>query len=274
MASKRSTRSLAPLARILSILAVAALFLACGGGGSGSGSQTDGGSGSGAAGSGGGQATEPAGSATVSGTVHFEGEAPERTPLDVNRECMKLRQEAPLSENVVVNDNGTLRWVFLQVTEGLGDREFPAPEEPVVLDQNACMYTPHVFGVQAGQPIEIRNSDPFQHNIHALPEVNRGFNFSQPVQGMSQERTFMQPETMVRIKCDVHAWMEAYAGVTSHPFYATSDSTGGYTIENLPAGEYTIEAWHETYGTQSQTVKVEDGGSATLDFTFTADAAS
>lgn len=255
----------------LSLLSALALtvFVACGGGGDSSSPSQSSQSESQTA-----STTEPAGSATVAGSINFEGEAPEREPLEVNRECMKLREEAPLSQSVVVNENGTLRWVFVHVTEGLGDRTFPAPEEPVVLDQDACMYTPHVFGVQVGQPIEIRNSDPFQHNIHALPETNRPFNFSQPVQGMTQERTFMEAEVTVPIKCDVHAWMQAYAGVVDHPYFATSDSSGSYTIENLPAGEYTIEAWHETYGTQTQTVQVEEGGSATLDFTFSADAVS
>lgn len=219
-------------------------------------------------------ADAPAGTAVISGTVHFEGTPPERQPLDVDRECMENREDPPLSETVVVNENGTLKWVFVHVTGGLGDRTFPVPEEPVVLDQEGCMYQPHVFGVQAGQPIEIRNSDPFQHNIHALPETNRPFNFSQPVQGMTQERVFRAPEVPVQIKCDVHGWMQAWAGVVEHPYHNTTGDDGAFTLENLPAGEYEIEAWHEQYGTQTQTVTVEEDGSATVDFTFTEKAAS
>lgn len=136
------------------------------------------------------------------------------------------------------------------------------------------MYAPHVFGVQVGQPIQIRNSDSFQHNIHALPETNRPFNFSQPVQGMENERTFQQPEVMVRIKCDVHGWMEAWAGVVSHPYHSTTDDEGGFNLANLPAGEYVVEAWHEEYGTQTQTVTVGDGETATVDFTFSESASA
>lgn len=218
------------------------------------------------------QATaEPAGTATISGAVNFEGSAPERTPLDVNRECMEISEEPPLSENVVVNENGTLRWVFVYVKEGLGDQTFSASQEPVVLDQEGCMYTPHMFGVQAGQPIQIRNSDPFQHNIHALPEQNRPFNFSQPMEGMESERTFQEPEVMVRIKCDVHGWMEAWAGVVSHPYHSTTGEQGAFSLDNLPAGEYVVEAWHEEYGTQTQTITVGDGETVTADFTFNAE---
>jgi plastocyanin len=219
-------------------------------------------------------AAAPAGTATIDGTVNFDGTAPERQPLELNRECMELRDEPLLSQRVVVNDNGTLKWVFVYVKEGLGDQTFPVPDEPVVMDQEGCMYTPHVFGVQAGQTIEIRNSDPFQHNIHALPEQNRPFNFSQPVQGMSRETSFKVPEVMVQIKCDVHGWMQSWVGVLPHPFYGVTGEDGTFHLENLPAGEYVIEAWHEEYGTQTQTVEVGEDATTTVDFTFSASASS
>lgn len=213
-------------------------------------------------------AAMPAGTAAVTGTISFEGTPPEREPLDLDRECMQNREEPALSQNVVVNENGTLKWVFVYVKDGLGDTTFPVPQEPAVLDQQGCMYTPHVLGMQAGQTLKILNSDPFQHNIHALPEENRPFNYSQPMQGMERETTFREPEVMVRVKCDVHPWMLAWVGVLAHPYHSTTGDEGTYQLANLPAGTYTIEAWHEEYGTQTQTVTVGDGETATLDFTF------
>lgn len=239
------------------------LFVAACGGGDDSGSATDG---DGADQ----QEMTPAGSALVDGTIHFEGEAPEREELETNRECEELRESPPLSQNVVVNDNETLKWVFVYVKEGLGDQTFPAPETPVALDQDGCVYDPHVFGVQAGQPISIRNSDPFQHNIHALPDKNRPFNFSQPMQDMEQTRTFPQEEVMIRVKCDVHSWMEAWVGVVGHPYHSTTGSQGSYSLDNLPAGDYVVEAWHEEYGAQTQKVSVAEGDTTSLDFTFSA----
>lgn len=219
----------------------------------------------------------PAGSAVVSGSIRFTGEAPERQALNLDRECMGIREESgmdpALSQKVVVNDNGTLRWAFAYVKDGLGDMTFPARSEPVVLDQVGCTYTPHVFGVQAGQPILIRNSDALLHNIHALPEANRPFNFGMPTAGQEREETFRVPEVMARIKCDVHPWMESWAGVTAHPYFSTSDETGDYSIGDLPAGDYVIGVWHEEYGEQELSVTVADGESVTLDFTFAAEAA-
>jgi plastocyanin len=212
--------------------------------------------------------TEPAGSAMISGAVQFEGEAPEREELETNRECAEIRGNPPLSQNAVVNDNGTLKWVFVYVKEGLGDQSFSTPNASATLDQEGCMYRPHVLGVQAGQAITIRNSDPFQHNIHALPETNRPFNFSQPVEGMENERTFPQEEVMVRVKCDVHGWMESWIGVVGHPYHSTTGGEGTYGLDNLPAGDYVIEAWHEEYGAKTQEVTVAEEDTTSVDFTF------
>lgn len=253
---------------MLPLALVALLVAGCGGGGA----ADDAG---GEAAEGGEAAAEeytPAGSAVVSGSIQFTGMAPEQQELNLDRECMDIRSQnnmdPALSQKVVVNDNGTLRWVFVYVKDGLGDRTFPASSEPVVLDQVGCTYIPHVFGVQAGQPILIKNSDTFLHNIHAQPEANRRFNFGMPMQGQERTETFRVPEVAARIKCDVHPWMESWVGITDHPFFSTSDETGGYSIGDLPAGDYVIEAWHEEYGVQEQRVTVADGESVLLDFTF------
>jgi plastocyanin len=253
-----------PIDRIR-ILAVAALLLAtsaCGGGEPASESSGD--SGTPAAST----DTTPMGTASVSGSVTFSGTAPAAVPIRLDRECKDLNSDTVMAQNVVLNDNGTLRNVFVYVSEGLGDYSFAAPGEAVEFDQSGCMYAPHVFGVMTGQSIKIINSDPLMHNIHALPEENRPFNFGMPVQGSEMERNFRVPEVMVRIKCDVHPWMGAYAGVLDHPFYGVSGDDGSFSISNLPAGEYVISAWHEEYGTTTQTVTVGDGESQEISFNF------
>ncbi len=207
-------------------------------------------------------------SAGVSGTIHFNGTAPKRRPIRQDRECRVLHEEPPLTKEVVVNENGTLKNVFVYIKEGLGDKQFAPSSEPVEFDQNGCIYKPHVFGIQTGQTLKILNSDPLLHNIHALPTKNRPFNFGMPNKGDVRERSFQIPEVMVRIKCDVHPWMGAYAGVLSHPYFAVSGDDGTFTIKNLPAGEYVIETWHEKYGTQTQTITVGKNETKTVDFTY------
>ncbi len=133
------------------------------------------------------------------------------------------------------------------------------------------MYTPHVFGMQTGQTFRIENSDPFQHNIHPVPEDNRGFNESTPNEGDFLEKRFLVPEMAISVKCDVHSWMQAYAFVLDHPYFNVSGDDGSFSIGNLPAGTYTIEAWHEVFGSQTMEVTVGDGeAKADANVTFVA----
>jgi plastocyanin len=212
--------------------------------------------------------TTPMGSASISGSVTFTGTAPARARIRQDRECSALNEEAVTSETVVVNDNGTLKNVFIYVKDGLGEYNFAVPTEPVVMDQAGCMYKPHVFGIQVGQTMKILNSDPLLHNLHTLPEKNRSANFAMPKQGDERDQSFRVAEVMMKIKCDVHPWMSSYAGIVDHPFYSVSDESGVFDLSQLPAGTYEIEAWHEEYGVATQTVTVTDGEQVALDFDF------
>jgi subtilisin family serine protease len=209
--------------------------------------------------------------ATITGRVVFSGTAPPMQPIDLSSEqvCQHRADSHPVyTENVVVNDNGTLRNVFVYVKEGLGDQSFPAPTEPVVLDQVGCQYIPHVFGIQVGQPLTIKNSDEgVLHNIHAISEVRNGFNFGMP-KVMESTKKFKKPEVMVRIKCDVHGWMNSYAGVLKHPYHAVTGKDGTFELSPLPPGEYVIETWHEEYGPQTQTVALAERDSKEITFTY------
>ena len=214
--------------------------------------------------------TGPRGSGSITGTVSFAGTVPANPAIDMSAEqaCAAKHSGGVTDPQYVVTD-GKLGNVFVHVKSGLpaGARYAP-PSEPVVLDQDGCLYEPRVFGVMTGQQIEIRNSDPVLHNIKAVPTENRGFNISQPSAGMKTTRTFTTPEVMVPLECNVHGWMNAYAGVKDHPFFATTGEDGTFRIEGLPAGTYEVEAWHEKLGTRTTTVTVTDDGTATADFSF------
>lgn len=207
---------------------------------------------------------------TVSGRALFEGtvERPQPIAMAADPVCMRLGKGAA-SEAMLVGSDGALQNVFVYVKDGLTGRTYPPPSTAVVLDQKGCRYTPHVFGVQVGQALEIVNSDPTLHNVHALPKINAEFNFGQPVENMRSRRTFARPEVMVAIRCDVHGWMSAYAGVVTHPFFAVTKAGGSFAIAGLPPGTYVLEAWHERLGTRTQQITVDDKKGATAAFTFT-----
>jgi hypothetical protein len=220
-----------------------------------------------------GTAAAPAGGASIAGKISFSGTAPamENLKMDADNYC-KMNHPTPVKSQEVTVNNGGLEWVLVYVKSGLpAGGKYPAPSEPIVLDQVGCMYTPHVFGVRAGQPVKIVNSDSTLHNIHPLPAVNTQFNIGMPLKGMSQTKVFDKVELPpFHIKCDVHKWMSAYCGVFDNPFFAVSDKDGNYKITGLPAGTYVIEAWHEKYGPQDQNVTVTGTETKTADFSFKA----
>ncbi len=208
---------------------------------------------------------------TVTGKISFTGAKPSVAKIKMNADpkCVKMHNGKDVeSDAVVVNANGTLKNVFIYVKSGLSGK-FPVPSSSVTFDQQGCTYHPHVLGMMVGQKLEIKNSDPTLHNVHSLAKNTKGFNVAQPKQGMKMTQTFDKSEVMVKVKCEVHNWMNAWIGVLDHPFFAVSDDNGTFTIKNLPAGDYELEAWHEKYGTQTMKVKVGASDSKTADFSFT-----
>ena len=203
---------------------------------------------------------KPASAATLSGKALFEGPAPvvEKIKTDADPKCKTAHPDGLVSDQVIVNSNGTLKNVFVYVKSGLEGKTFETPKEPVVFDKKGCQYSPKVFGIQVNQPLEILNSDDTLHNVHALPTQSQAFNLGMPIKGMKLKKTFTKPEVMVKIKCEVHPWMSAWAGVLDHPFFGVTNDEGKFEIKNLPPGQYVIEAWHEKYGAQTQNVTVSD----------------
>jgi plastocyanin len=205
------------------------------------------------------------------GKVSFEGTPPKEPRINMNADpiCTRAHKGPVFSEEVEVNKNGTLKNVLVYVKDGLGNKKFSPPSEKVEFDQVGCMYHPHVLGIQAGQELVVKNGDPTLHNVHSLSKENDQFNIAQPKKGMQFSKKFDKLETF-KVKCEVHSWMNAWITVLNNPFFAVTGDDGTFDLKKLPAGDYTIEAWHEKYGIQTMKVKVPAKGEATVDFKFAA----
>ena len=220
-----------------------------------------------------GKKVDSATAGSIAGAVKFDGAVP---PADVirmttDKNCVQNAGPNPQSDALLVADDKGVRNTFVYVKEGLDPSyTFETPTSPAVLDQKGCVYTPRVLGVRVGQAIEVVNSDPTMHNVHALPMVNREFNHGQPKQNTRLTEVFTAPEVMVRFKCDVHSWMAAWVGVVAHPFFAVTDASGSFKLSGLPPGDYTLEAWHETLGKQTTKVTVAPSQAQSTSITFSA----
>jgi hypothetical protein len=212
---------------------------------------------------------------SITGKVVFKGEAPEPEQIDMSgvKECSAQHPDGAFAEKLVVNGNGTLKNVLVRVSAGLPEgQKFPLPANAAKLDQKGCQYYPHVVGVMIDQPMLITNSDTFLHNVHALSNENPAFNFGQPTQDRQGRKVDpMKAPEVFKVKCDVHPWMGAFVHVLDHPFFSVTGDDGTFTITGLPAGTYTLTAWHESLGEQQHAdVKVEDGKPAAVEFSFEA----
>ncbi len=213
---------------------------------------------------------------TVSGTVTFDGKAPALKPIamDADPVCGKKHSGPVANEMLVLGSGNTMGNIMVWVSKGLpAGKTWPVPSTPVVIDQNGCLYKPHVMGIMIGQTYKILNSDGILHNIHTLPNVNVPFNKGMPPTLKEATTVFSKPEQVFHIKCDVHPWMSAYLAVFTHPFYSVTSTDGKFTISGLPPGTYEITAWHERLGTQTASVTVGASDTKTQNFKFTMPAA-
>jgi hypothetical protein len=208
--------------------------------------------------------------AGVTGKISFQGTPPERVELPMDEECeAHVKGEPTLSDDLVVGEQGGLRWSFVYISNP-PEGDYAVPEEPVVLDQVGCRYTPHLIGLQAGQRLLAKNSDPFTHNVRTYARINRAVNMTtlQDAESrLSSVKSTAKVEKEVRIKCDIHPWMQSFMFILDHPFYAVTDEGGNFQIEGLPDGSYDLTVWHEMFDEQIVPITVENG-SASVETSF------
>jgi uncharacterized membrane protein/plastocyanin len=207
-------------------------------------------------------------SSKIFGTIYFSGNPPQGEKLNLPAACANQFSGDVYSNEVSVH-NGKLENVLVRITKGIAsDAMTEIPQIPVELDQRGCIYRPRVVAARVGQPVVFINSDPIFHNVKSVTEVNQKFNVAMPNKNQRETKIFMKPEIFLQAKCSVHPWMGAYVAVMEHPYYFVTKEDGEYHIDNLPEGNYTMEVWHETLGTQTKEFSIKGSGNIQFDFTY------
>ncbi len=213
---------------------------------------------------------DPATAGSVSGGAKLEGPVPKAKKLNMAADaaCAAAHPGPVTDQEVVADASGNLANVIVYVKEGLGNRAFDTPKTAGELDQQGCLYSPHIVTLMAGQTLSVKNSDKTTHNIHPIPNNNREWNKSQPPGSSNLNEVFNRDEVSIPVKCNVHPWMKSYIAVFKHPYFAVTGANGSFEIKNLPPGTYTLQAWHEKYGTATQTVTIGAKEAKTVSFAF------
>ncbi|HLY75033.1 MAG TPA: hypothetical protein VKU80_13010, partial [Planctomycetota bacterium] len=167
---------------------------------------------------------------SVTGTVKLKGDVPAAKPnkrVMSDPVCAALHAGPPPLDNLVVDPSGGVKWAFVYVKKGLEGKSFEPPAAPVEINQQGCLYSPHVSGAMVGQTVNFKNSDKLLHNVHGMPFINKEFNIGQPEGALSGVR-FNQAEVPTKITCNVHPWMACFVCVVDHPFFAVTDAQGKF----------------------------------------------
>jgi plastocyanin len=204
---------------------------------------------------------------SIQGAVTLQGAppAPRKVPVTIDQ---YVCGDAKIVDDLQVSARNGVRNVVVWIENppsGSANAAKGAPASEaatgaVEMDQKECVFTPRIVLVPAGGTVNFLNSDRLLHNLHARPKLNSAFNRTQP-KGRTIPISFAQPE-IFRVDCDLHSWMRSWVVVTEHAFYALTDPDGRFTLDNLPAGRYTVRLWHETLGTASREVTVPATGAA------------
>jgi hypothetical protein len=204
---------------------------------------------------------EPTGFATLRGRFILTGAAPERAPLDVNKEqniCAPGGMKV-LSESLVVDPaTGGIKDVFIYLNQKIpaDDAKWVhesfanAATEPVVFDQKQCVFLSHAVGIRTSQPLKILNSDPIGHNTNIVGSGSaQPFNQTVSAAGQIVYQPNGESPSPFDVTCSIHPWMSAKMIVRNSPYFAVTKADGSFEIPYVPAGvPLEFRVWQEKSG--------------------------
>ncbi len=201
----------------------------------------------------------------IAGTVRLSAFLPPQAERPVLKDQATCGEQTP-DPSIELGKENTIANVVVSLVGVTQGKEMPELSDSAKLDQKQCVYIPHIQIVPPGTSVDIHNSDPILHNVHATMNGSATiFNLALPVQGFRMRRRLDDPG-LVSLKCDAgHTWMSGYIVVQEHPYYALTTPQGAYLIGDIPAGEYRLRTWHEWLGESEVQVLIEAGTTTTVD---------
>ena len=204
---------------------------------------------------------------TITGDVKLVDGPPKMAPVKVTKD-QDYCGETLLNESYLVDANGGLKnvVVYLEAVQTAAPAD---PQKLNMIENTGCRYAPRILAMQKGERLRVKNNDPKLHIPHSYLNEKTVFMLSLPFKNTILDATQkIRDAGILKLVCDTHAWMLGFVHVFDHPFFAVTDNKGSFSIPNVPAGTYTLKAWHEDAGLNSQEVVVSEGGEVRVNFEF------
>jgi plastocyanin len=191
---------------------------------------------------------------SITGTVKWAGDAPAPKKIPATKDKEVCGKKEILDEALQVSADKGLKNAVVMLADIKKGKKWAS--DKATLDQNGCVFVPHVLVAKAGGPVDILNSDGILHNLHTYGTKNPAINKAQPKFKKVMTEKFAKPETF-KITCDAHPWMLAWIVVSDHPYVAVTDEQGAFKLDGVPAGAYKVEIFHPGSGAkETKEVKV------------------
>jgi hypothetical protein len=200
----------------------------------------------------------------LQGAVLLSGKYQRPAPLKVVKSRSFCGLTVP-NETLLVDPGGGVRNAVV-ILRPL-DRTVNVKPGSILLDNKRCAFTPHVQIAGIGSELLLKNSDPILHTVHARLGKETLFNVGLPQ--WRQVSKVLDRFGVIRIDCDVlHTWMSAAIVVVSTPYAAVTGEDGSFIMDEIPAGKYTVEIWHEVLGTKKAQISVPQSGTISLEAVY------
>jgi plastocyanin len=186
---------------------------------------------------------------SIKGRIVLDGTPPKPAPIVASKDQFCIDKKPQNDSLVVGKDNALVNAVvYLRVGAGAPkvavNPEYEAKlKEPVVLDNNGCMFTPHVVTVRVGQTLDVKNTDPVGHNTNVQ---FMAFNQLIPANGSTPVKITTAAAVPNPVVCNIHPWMKGYVLALDHPYAAVTGEDGTFEIKDIPVGQHEFQFWHET----------------------------
>lgn len=149
--------------------------------------------------------------------------------------------------------NDTVIW--LEAVDGSSRAGVPTTV-PIVMAERK--YTPKVRLVPVGSTVEFPNQDPFRHNVFSKSGTSE-FDLGLYDRGEVRRQRFTNAGVHP-IFCNIHARMVAFVVAVPTVWATQAEAGGRFTIDNVPAGRYTLRVWHNRGGDHSRQLQIPPGG--------------